>query len=270
MKQIILTGWMIVYFSFYANTQDLCGANHKMDWWREARFGLFVHWGLYAVPAGVWNGQTTPKWNGEWIMHSMKIPVMDYEKLATQFNPVKFNADEWVLLAKEAGMKYIVITSKHHDGFAMYHSAVSQYNIVDATPFKRDVLRELEQACKRYGMKLGFYYSQAQDWHHPGGSYKRDEQEMKYWDTSVTRVSFEQYVEELALPQVKEILSNYAVDIIWWDTPYGMTEAMATKLIEPLNCKPHIIANNRLYRPWKGDFETPEQYIPPTGFDYEW
>ena len=140
----------------------------RMKWWREARFGLFIHWGVYSVPAGFWKGQPVDT-AGEWIMHNGRIPVADYARFASQFNPVKFNAEEWVMLAKNAGMKYIVITSKHHDGFAMFGSKASTYNIVDATPFHRDPLKELAAACQKHGIKLGFYYSQAQDWHHPGG-----------------------------------------------------------------------------------------------------
>src|ERR1022692_4595442 len=138
--------------------------DERMKWFREAKFGLFIHWGLYCIPAGEWKGQPIAG-IGEWIMNRAKIPVTEYEQLAKQFNPVKFNADAWVAVAKNAGMKYIVITSKHHDGFAMYGSKASPYNIVDATPFKRDPLKELAAACKRQGIKLGFYYSQTQDWH---------------------------------------------------------------------------------------------------------
>ena len=140
-----------------------------MKWFREAKFGLFIHWGLYAVPAGTWKGQQI-QGIGEWIMNRAKIPVKEYEQLAGQFNPVKFNAEEWVQMAEDAGMKYIVITSKHHDGFAMYGSKVTRYNIVDATPFKRDPLKELAAACARHNIRFGFYYSQAQDWHEPGGA----------------------------------------------------------------------------------------------------
>src|SRR5499427_234169 len=137
-------------------TQD-----EKLQWFREAKFGLFIHWGLYAIPAGEWKGQPIAG-IGEWIMNRAKIPVKEYEQLATQFNPVKFNAEAWVQMAQDAGMKYIVITSKHHDGFAMYHSAVSKYNVVDATPFKRDPLKELAAAAARHNIKFGFYYSQSQ------------------------------------------------------------------------------------------------------------
>jgi alpha-L-fucosidase len=242
----------------------------KMTWWRNARFGLFIHWGLYAIPAGEWKGEKIPGIS-EWIMPRAKIPVIEYEALAKQFNPVKYDADAWVRLAKEAGMKYIVITSKHHDGFAMFHSQANPYNIVDATPFGRDPLKELAQACKKHGIKLGFYHSQAQDWHNPGGSYSGYERGEPHWDPDMKRAPMEQYIDEKAVPQVKEILTNYGdVAIMWWDTPIGMTEEMAQKLLPLLDLQPGIVANNRLYRPWKGDFSTPEQHIPPTGLDYDW
>src|SRR5213080_4877136 len=130
----------------------------RLEWFREAKYGLFIHWGLYSLPAGEWNGKRSLGL-GEWVMFRSTVPVKDYEKLAPRFNPVKFNADEWVKLAKDAGMKYIVITSKHHDGFALFKSAVSTYNVVDATPYKRDILKALADACARQNMRLGFYYS---------------------------------------------------------------------------------------------------------------
>ena len=141
----------------------------RMAWWREARFGMFIHWGVYSVPAGTYDGKQIPS-IGEWIMNNASIPMATYAAYAKEFNPTKFDADQWVSIAKNAGMKYIVITSKHHDGFAMFHSKASGYNIYDATPFKRDPLAELAAACAKQGMKLGFYYSQAQDWHHAGGA----------------------------------------------------------------------------------------------------
>ena len=141
----------------------------RMKWWREARFGMFIHWGVYSVPAGTYKGKQIGG-IGEWIMNHGKIPVAEYRAFAKQFNPVKFNADEWVRIAKDAGMKYIVITSKHHDGFAMFDSKATDWNIVKATPFGRDPLKELAAACQKHGLKLGFYYSQAQDWNNPGGA----------------------------------------------------------------------------------------------------
>ena len=244
--------------------------DQKMEWWRDARFGMFIHWGLYAEPAGEWKGERIPGIS-EWIMYNAKIPVQEYEKLAETFNPVKFNAEEWVKLAKYAGMKYIVITSKHHDGFAMFHSLASKYNIVDATPFDRDPLKELAEACKKYDMRLGFYYSQAQDWHEPGGTYWNIEEGKPHWDPDLKREPLMNYINGKAVPQVKEILENYGgLDILWWDTPRGMTEEAAQKLQAVADNYPDLITNNRLYDSWPGDFSTPEQHIPPTGLGYDW
>ncbi|MGD0383086.1 MAG: alpha-L-fucosidase [Thermoguttaceae bacterium] len=251
----------------YAPTHD-----RRMQWWREARFGMFIHWGVYSVPAGVWKGEKSKR-AGEWLMLDFKIPAAEYAALASQFNPVKFNADEWVKLAKDAGMKYIVITSKHHDGFAMFHSSASPYNIYDATPFKRDPLKELAEACKKEGMKLGFYYSEAQDWHHPGGAaYKgkintdKNIDKENHWDTA-QQGSMDEYIDKIAVPQVKEILSNYGpVAILWWDTPGNMTPQRVMKFLPLLKLQPDIVVNNRLYgKKYTGDFETPEQKIPATG-----
>ena len=244
--------------------------DERMAWWREARFGLFIHWGLYAIPAGEWKGEQIPGIS-EWIMARALIPVKKYEKLAEQFNPVKYNAEEWVLLAKNAGMKYIVITSKHHDGFAMFHSKTSKYNIMDATPFGRDPLKELAEACEKHDMRLGFYYSQAQDWHEPGGTYWNIEDGEPHWDKDLEREPLMNYIEGKAVPQVKEILENYGgLDILWWDTPRGMTEEAAQVLQAVADDYPDMLVNNRLYRPWPGDFTTPEQHVPPTGLDYDW
>jgi alpha-L-fucosidase len=242
----------------------------KMEWWRDARFGMFIHWGLYAEPAGEWNGKQIPGIS-EWIMARAEIPVKEYEKLAENFNPVKYDAKAWVDLAKNAGMKYIVITSKHHDGFAMFHSKASQYNIVDATPFDRDPLKELADECKKQGIRLGFYYSQAQDWHEPGGTYFNIEEGKPHWDKDLVREPLMNYINGKALPQVKEILENYGgLDILWWDTPRGMTEEAARVLQNEVDKYPNLLTNNRLYRPWPGDFSTPEQHVPPTGLDYDW
>lgn len=232
----------------------------RMKWWREARFGMFVHWGVYSVPAGTWNGKQVPG-IGEWIMNRGKIPVAEYAKFPAQFNPTKFNAEEWVRTAKDAGMKYLVITSKHHDGFAMFHSKASPYNIVDATPFKRDPLKELAEACRKHDIRLGFYYSQAQDWHHPGGAAAGG-----HWDPAQDG-SMDEYLDKVAVPQVREILSNYGpVAVLWWDTPVNMTKERADKLLPLLKLQPGIITNNRLGGGYKGDTETPEQRIPATGY----
>ncbi|MDX1284659.1 MAG: alpha-L-fucosidase, partial [Draconibacterium sp.] len=275
-NSIVLSVIFILIFSCTTKTpvevkdEATIKQDERMEWWRDARFGMFIHWGLYAEPAGEWKGK---KISGisEWIMARAEIPVKEYEKLAKDFNPVKYDAEAWVKLAKMAGMKYIVITSKHHDGFAMFHSKASKYNIVDATPFERDPLKELAEACKKHGLKLGFYYSQAQDWHEPGGTYYNIEQGKPHWDKDLVREPLMNYINEKAVPQVKEILENYGgLDILWWDTPRGMTEEAAKALQEVADEYPDMLTNNRLFRPWPGDFSTPEQHVPPTGLDYDW
>ncbi len=232
----------------------------RMKWWREARFGMFIHWGVYSVPAGVWKGERIGG-IGEWIMCTAKIPVADYKALTSQFNPVKFSADEWVRIAKQAGMKYIIITSKHHDGFAMFRSKASDFNIYDATPFKRDPLKELATACRKQGIRLGFYYSQAQDWCHPGGAACSG-----YWDKA-QEASMDDYIRDVAVPQVRELLTNYGrVSVLWWDTACGMTKDRADKFLPLLSLQPGIITNNRLGH-YPGDVDTPEQTIPANGIE---
>src|SRR6266403_2001832 len=182
----------------------------RMKWWREARFGMFIHWGVYSVPAGTYKGEQI-RGIGEWIMNHGKIPVAEYHEYAKQFNPVKFNADEWVRTAKEAGMKYIVITSKHHDGFAMFDSEASDWNIMKASPFGRDPLKELAAACKKHGLKLGFYYSQAQDWNNPGGAAAGG-----HWDKAQDG-DMTEYIRRVAAWQVREILTQYGpISVLWW------------------------------------------------------
>jgi alpha-L-fucosidase len=236
----------------------------RMGWWREARFGMFIHWGLYSMLAGEWQGKTTPSNNGEWIMNDLQIPVADYCALAGQFNPVKFDADSWVALAKAAGMKYIVITAKHHDGFAMFKSEANSFNIVDATPFKRDPLKELAAACQRQGIKLGFYYSQDQDWTAPGASSLN----RKHWDKAQDG-EFAAYLHDKSIPQIKELLTNYQPYpvVIWFDTSTkNMTPQLAAEVVDLLNRHPNLIWNNRLGGSYPGDTETPEQHIPAQGF----
>lgn len=246
----------------------------RIAWWREARFGLFIHWGLYAVPEGEWKGKPIPGL-GEWIMNRAKIPVKEYEQLATQFNPVKFNAEEWVKVAEDAGMKYLVITSKHHDGFAMYHSKVSKYNIYDATPFKRDPLKELSEACARHGIKFGFYYSQAQDWHEPNGAGNT-------WDFGPDdKKDFDQYLRGKAEPQVKELLTGYGpICLIWFDTPRMMNKERSQRFIDIVHSlQPSTLIDGRLgaegdYRSM-GDNRIPDTVVPgdwevPATLNHTW
>jgi len=279
---ICLFSWGIV-FSQTNKTVVASDTNAtKMKWWREARFGMFIHWGVYAQLAGVYNGHEQRRGGSEWIMNRMKIPVATYQEYAKQFNPVNFNADEWVRCAKNAGMKYIIITAKHHDGFAMFKTKASAWNIVDATPYGKDILKQLSAACRKQGIKLGFYYSQAQDWNNAGGSAARKltsegwynpdstaidtftKEHNGHWDSAQMTETFEHYIDKVAVPQVKELLTQYGdVAVLWWDTPTNMTDDAATKLHDLLKLQPNIITNDRLKRPnFKGDTKTPEQKIP--------
>ena len=226
----------------------------RMKWWREARFGMFVHWGLYAEPAGIWKGKRTDA-IGEWIMNTLKIPVDDYAALVPGFNPVRFDADRWVGVAKAAGMKYVVMTAKHHDGFAMFRSA-DPFGI-KATPYPRDPIADMAVACRRAGLKFGVYYSQAQDWHHPGGAAFGG-----HWDPKQDG-DLHAYVRDVAAPQVRELM-RYKPAVLWWDTPVAMSKADVDALTAPL--PKGIIMNNRLGNGVRGDTETPEQTIPVTGF----
>lgn len=231
----------------------------RMAWWRDARFGMFIHWGVYSVPAGTYHDKKVPG-IGEWIMNRGKIPMAEYQQFAKQFNPTNFNAEEWVKTAKAAGMKYIVITSKHHDGFAMFDSKANDWNIVKATPYAHDPLKDLAAACEKEGIRLGFYYSQAQDWNNGGAA------SGGIWDPAQQH-DMDDYIDKTVVPQMREILSNYGkISVLWFDTPNNMNKARAEKILPLLKLQPGIIYNNRLGGGFKGDTETPEQHIPATGF----
>ena len=245
----------------------------RMAWFRDARFGMFIHWGLYAVAAGEWNGKPVDS-AGEWIQENGKIPTSQYETLVPRFNPVKFNAREWVRTAKDAGMKYIVITSKHHDGFALFDSKLTDWDIM-STPFKRDVLKQLSEACRDAGIRLCFYHS-IMDWHHPDWGKRRA------WNDKATgEANMDRYVEFMK-GQLKELLTNYGpIGILWfdgeWEKPWTHERALDLyKFVRDL--QPDIIINNRIGKGRAGmggmdkgdqrvgDYGTPEQEIPPTGF----
>ena len=252
-----------------SSSQTQAQRDARMAWWREARFGLFIHWGLYAAPAGRWplpgSGaapQEVPG-PGEWIMHNARIPVADYQALAPRFNPVHFDAPVWVALAKAAGMRYVIITAKHHDGFALFKSQADPFNIAEATPFRRDPLRELAAACQQQGLKLGFYYSQDQDWTAPGGAAFGG-----HWDKAQDG-DFARYLQNKAIPQIEELLTRYQPfpAVFWFDTPTDeMTPALASQIAALMNKHPNVIWNNRLGGGYRGDTETPEQSIPARGF----
>ncbi len=265
----------------------------KMAWWREAKFGMFIHWGPYCLLGGMYRGHKQNRGGAEWIMNRCKVPVAEYQQITKGFNPTKYDAESWVKLAKKTGMKYIVITSKHHDGFAMFKSNASKYNIVDFTPYKKDVLDELAKACRKHNMKLGFYYSQAQDWNNPGGSVARKQMREGWanpdstsidaytaahngrWDPIQETATMEEYIDNVAIPQIKELLTNYGdVAVLWWDTPVRMSDAFAEKISAELAKYPQVIQNDRLKRPnFPGDYKTPEGRVPKAedieGVDWE-
>jgi len=239
----------------------------RLAWWREARFGLFMHWGIYAVPAGEWKGLEKQRdLGGEWIMQRAQIPVKEYELLAQQFNPVKFDAREWVRLAKRTGMRYIVITAKHCDGFAMFASKASKYNIVDATPFARDPMRELAEACRREGIKLGFYYSHSWDWHEPDALGLDNK-----WDfPDRAKKDINRYLRSKSLPQVEELVTQYRPALMWFDVPNDLTREHSQAFVDIVRKgAPDCIINDRVGNRL-GDYDTPERVIPrrPRG-DFE-
>lgn len=241
----------------------------RMEWWRDARFGMFIHWGLYAIPAGTWGNETH---HGEWIMNNAHIPVETYEKFKDQFNPIHFDAGAWVKMAKNAGMKYIVITSKHHDGFCLWDSKYTDYDVM-STPFKRDILKELESACAKEGIKLCFYHS-IMDWHHPDYLPRRE------WEQRpAAGADYKRYVAYLR-NQVSELLTTFKdVGILWFDGEWEgtWTHADGQPLYELCRkLQPNVIVNNRVDKGrsgmagmseagFAGDYGTPEQEIPATG-----
>ncbi len=250
--------------------------DERMAWWREARFGLFIHWGLYAIPAGEWKGETD---HAEWILTTAQIPVAEYEQFAPQFDPVLFDPQEWVSRAKDAGMKYIVITSKHHDGFCLFDSKLTDYDVVDATPFNRDILKELADECHKQGIKMCWYHS-IMDWHHPDYLPRRE------WETrSAEGADFERYVKHMK-GQVKELLTNYGeIGVMWFDGEWEHTwiPKRGIDLYDHVrSIAPEVIVNNRVGKgragmagtfdpeASPGDFGTPEQEIPATGLGYDW
>ena len=243
----------------------------RMEWWSQARFGMFIHWGLYSIPAGEWKGSTN---HAEWIRTTAQIPLTEYEKFVGQFNPVKFNATEWVRMAKNAGMKYITITSKHHDGFCLFDSKYTDFDVM-STPFKRDILKELADACHKEGIKMCWYHS-IMDWHHPDYLPRREWEK----DRPTTGADYDRYVQHLK-NQLKELLTNYGeISVLWFDGEWESTwnQKYGTEIYNYVrSLQPNIIINNRVGAgragmegftkagEFAGDFGTPEQEIPATG-----
>ncbi len=206
-----------------ASTVQPLHHSDSLAWWREARFGLFIHWGLYCIPAGEWKGRKLPG-IGEWLMAQFKVPLAEYRECAKKFNPVHFDAEQIASLAAEAGMRYLVITAKHHEGFAMWDSQVSDYTIVKSTPYGKDPMKPLAEACARHGIKLCFYYSQALDWEHPDGGGND-------WDFDPSQKKFQRYLDEKVKPQLRELLTGYGpIGLIWCDTPVFITREQSADL----------------------------------------
>lgn len=238
----------------------------RMEWWQDAKFGMFIHWGAYSKAGGEWNGETN---HGEWLQFTAKIPLAEYRAFAASFNPVDFDAEEWVLTAKNAGMKYIVITAKHHDGFAMFHSPSNPYNIVDASVYGRDPLKALSEACAKNGLKFCVYYSLGRDWADPdvptGGEKGRaagDRSNLIDFPDEESK-DFSKYFERKVKPQVRELLTQYGpVGVMWFDTPEKISPAQSAELVAMIReLQPDCIINNRVGNDL-GDYGTPEQKIP--------
>ena len=246
------------------------------EWFKQAKFGMMVHFGLYSLIGGEWKDKRTPL-IGEWAQSYFRIPNCEYSRLAQAFHPVLFDADEWVSLAQDAGMQYIVVTSKHHEGFALFDSKYDDFNCVHGSPFGRDLIAELAESCRKHGMKFGLYYSQDLDWHEPDGggyttpflncgcmSWTND------WDfPDNARKDYSRMFETKIKTQVKEILTNYGeLALIWFDTPNSLTEAQSMELYRMVKqYQPNCLINSRIsanesigdYRSW-GDNEIPEEY----------
>ena len=228
----------------------------RLAWFRDAKFGMFIHWGIYTELAGIYGDKTD---GGEWMMSSKRIPIAEYSALAKRFNPVRFDADDWMSLAAEAGQRYLVVTAKHHDGFSMYGSKITPYNIIDATPYGKDVIQELYDACQRHGLHFGFYYSHMADWYHPGANGCD-------WDPA-HRGSRENYLNSIALPQVRELLDRFPhTEIVWFDQGGDITRDEAMRFVDMVRENPARILNNRIGGGVTGDVITPEQFIPATGY----
>ena len=260
-KNIALLSAILFFFSCTSDTSKEAVSPSPLDethqWYHDAKFGMFIHWGLYSI-------QGKP----EWFRYNDSIPDDEYHSLVSQFNPTDFDADAWVKVARSTGMKWITITAKHHDGFAIYNSPADEFDI-NATPFGqggRDPLKELAAACKKHGIKLGYYYSHYQDWDHPGGGAAR----ITYAEKA--QLPFREYMDEKALPQVKELLTRYGdVAVIWFDTPMHLSESEADEFRDLVRqTSPGSLIGGRLDEA-TGDFwSMPDNRVPENPFGEPW
>jgi alpha-L-fucosidase len=268
-------------------TASMKNHDQRIQWWREAKFGMFIHWGVYSTAGGEWKGKKVEGY-AEHLMRKEKISRADYLQLAHQFNPVNFNADEWVKNAKAAGIRYMIITSKHHDGFAMFPSAVSDFTINKQTPFQRDPMAELSAACKKYGLKFGFYYSHAFDWEHPDApgndwEYKNPGGDLNlyggrdWYDLHPELLpKAQKYVDEKAIPQIQELIRKYHPDILWFDTPQKLPLSENIRILKAIrDIDDNVVVNGRLVRfansnfgDYKNTADRPSEFYPVTG-DWE-
>jgi alpha-L-fucosidase len=249
----------------------------RLQWWSEARYGMFIHWGLYSQWGCHYPGADGVMLDGksEHMMRHLRLPFALYSTIARVFNPAQFEADQWVRTAQEAGMKYLVITSKHHDGFAMFNSPSNHYNIVERTPFKRDVIKELAEACRRGGLKFGVYYSLGRDWEDPdvptdkkGDGNRRSND----WDwPDETKKDFSKYFERKVKPQIRELLTQYGpIALMWFDTPEKISPAQSEELMRLIHeLQPDCIVNQRVGNRL-GDYRVQEQNIPDASLSDPW
>ncbi|WP_139956638.1 alpha-L-fucosidase [Flavicella sediminum] len=265
MKNLIFkrTFYCCFFLGTMLTTSTIAQTSTKMDWWKDAKFGMFMHWGLYSQTAGYWNGHMA-KGNEHFMIHE-KISLKEYGTIANDFNPVNFDAEKWVLTAKNAGMKYIIITAKHHDGFAMFNSPSNDYNIVDRTPYGKDPMKELVAACHKFNMKFGFYYSLGRDWEDPDVAtdwpYKGGRSNLVDYPNEDLKV-YSRYFKRKVKPQLKELLTQYGkIDVIWFDTPELISPEESKELRELiLNIQPNCIINSRIKHGF-GDYKVTEQKI---------
>ncbi|MBD5375932.1 MAG: hypothetical protein HDR77_10755 [Bacteroides sp.] len=247
-------------------------ANDPMQWFQDAKLGMFVHWGLYSQTAGEWNGHPTR--GGEHFMLYERIPLKEYALIANDFNPTEFDAEKWVKTAKDAGIKYIVYTTKHHDGFAMYDSKCSDYNIVKRTPYAKDPLKELAEACRREGVKLGLYYSLGRDWEDPDVPTNWPEKagRSNTWDfPDEDSKQLPRYIERKVKPQIKELLTNYGeIAFMWFDTPELVTETQSRELRDIIKTlQPECLINSRIGN-GLGDYSIIEQKLSDKIIESPW
>lgn len=243
----------------------------RLKWWKEAKFGLFIHFGLYSQLGGVWKGEPQPRY-AEWIMSTAMISREEYAEQIKTFNPKDFDADGIAKLAKQAGMKYLVITTKHHEGFCLWDSKYTDFDVA-SSPYGKDIIMELKKACDKHGLKFGTYYS-ILDWAHPSHELPKVKSYKRPTMVEPAEKSKKEYVTYMK-NQIKELIENYDSDIMWFDGDWSYWWTMEDGLdlyhyIRSL--KPSILINNRVAkrRQFEFDFGTAEQFKIDTKVDYEW